>query len=79
MTTTPPRKTNEPPSVGVWSWDEREVWLGLRYGSNLCDVLQGDVQTVTARGWLSHLDELHGSEPRAVWADVAAQHVRAAS
>ena len=65
-------------------WDEparneHEVWLGLRYGSNLCDVLQGDVLTVTARGWISHLDELHGSEPRAVWADVAAQHVRAAS
>jgi hypothetical protein len=56
------------PGSAWWSWDEREVWLGLRYGSNLCDVLQGDVLTVTARGWISHLDELHGGEPRAAWA-----------
>ena len=67
------------PGAAWWSWDEREVWLGLRYGSNLCDVLQGDVLTVTARGWISHLDELHGSESRAAWADVAAHRVRAAS
>ena len=67
------------PGAVWWSWDERDVWLGLRYGSNLCDVLQGDVLTVTARGWISHLDELHGSEPRAAWADVAAHRVRAAS
>lgn len=52
----------------LWSWDEREMWLGLRYGSNLCDVLQGDVLTMTARGWISHLDGLHGAEPRAAWA-----------
>ena len=67
------------PGAAWWSWDEREGWLGLRYGSNLCDVLQGDVLTVTTRGWISHLDELHGSEPRAAWADVAAHRVRAAS
>ena len=67
------------PGAAWWSWDEREVWLGLRYSFNLCDVLQGDVLTVKGLGWISHLDELHGSEPRAVWADVAAQHVRAAS
>ena len=57
------------PGAAWWSWDERAVWLGLRYGSNLCDVLQGDVLTVTARGWISHLDELHGPQPRAGWAD----------
>lgn len=57
------------PGAAWWSWDEREVWLGLRYGSNLCDVLQGDVLTVTAHGWISHLDELHGPQPRAGWAD----------
>jgi hypothetical protein len=56
------------PGSAWWSWDEREVWLGLRYGSNLCDVLQGDVLTVTGRGWISHLDELHGGQPRAAWA-----------
>lgn len=61
------------PGSSWWSWDEREVWLGLRYGSNLCDVLQADVLTVTARGWLSHLDELHGREPRAAWAGQRAQ------
>lgn len=60
------------PGSAWWSLDEREVWLGLRYGSNLCDVLHGDVLTVTAHGWLSHLDELHGSEPRAAWAGPAA-------
>lgn len=51
-----------------WSWDEREAWLGLRYGSNLCDALQADVLTVTERGWVSHMDGLHGPEPRAAWA-----------
>lgn len=60
------------PGPAWWSWDEREVWLGLRYGSNLCDALQADVLTVTARGWVSHMDELHGSEPRASWATGAA-------
>lgn len=59
------------PGSTWWSWDEQEVWLGLRYGSHLCDVLQGDVLTVTALGWISHLDELHGSEPRAAWAGLA--------
>jgi hypothetical protein len=59
------------PGSAWWSWDEREVWLGLRYGSNLCDVLQGDLLTVTTRGWISHRDELHGSEPRAAWAALA--------
>ncbi len=61
------------PGSAWWSWDEREVWLGLRYGSNLCDVLDADVLTVTARGWVSHMDELHGSEPRAAWASLPAQ------
>ena len=67
------------PGSAWWSWDEREVWLGLRYGSNLCDVLHGDVLTVTAHGWLSHLDELHGSEPRAAWAGTAATRVETPS
>ena len=67
------------PGAAWWSWDEREAWLGLRYGSNLCDVLHGDVLTVTTRGWLSHLDELHGSEPRAAWASTSATHAGAAS
>lgn len=58
------------PGSAWWSWDEREVWLGLRYGSNLCDALQADVLTVTARGWVSHLDELHGAEPKAAWAEL---------
>lgn len=61
------------PGSAWWSWDEHEVWLGLRYGSNLCDVLQADTLTVTARGWISHLDELHGSEPRAAWAPFGAK------
>ena len=67
------------PGAAWWSWDEREVWFGLRYGSNLCDVLQGDVLTVTTRGWLSHLDELHGSEPQAAWASTSATDAGAAS
>lgn len=59
------------PGSAWWSWDEREVWLGLRYGSNLCDLLQGGVLTVTARGWVSHLDRVHGNEPKAAWAGLA--------
>lgn len=56
------------PGSAWWSWDESEAVLGLRYGSNLCNVLQGDVLTVTGRGWLSWPDDLHGTEPRAQWA-----------
>ena len=67
------------PGSGWWSRDEREVWLGLRYGSNLCDVLQADVLTVTARGWVSPLDELHGSHPRAAWAGLASPRATSAS
>ncbi len=67
------------PGSAWWSWDEREVWLGLRYGSNLCDVLQGDVLTVTARGWISHLDELHGTEPHAAWTDLSGCRAGAAA
>ena len=67
------------PGSAWWSWDEQEVWLGLRYGSNLCDVLQADVLTVTAHGWISHMDRLHGSHPRAAWADRAALRAAAAS
>lgn len=67
------------PGSAWWSWDEREVWLGLRYGSNLCDVLQGDVLTVTACGWVSHLDELHGREPRAAWTGLTVPRAEAAS
>jgi hypothetical protein len=52
------------------SWDELEAFLGLRYGSNSCDVRQGDVLTVTARGWMSWLDGLAGTVPRAAWRDV---------
>ena len=36
-------------------WDEREAFLGLRYASNWVDARQGDVLTVTAHGWFSHL------------------------
>lgn len=57
------------PGPTWWSADELEVWLGLRYGSNLCDARQGDILTVTPQGWLSQLDDLHGVEPRAVWAE----------
>lgn len=45
------------------SWDETEAFLGLRYGSNWVDVRQGDVLTVTARGWFSYLDEIWGTAP----------------
>lgn len=64
------------PGSAWMAWDETEALLGLRYGSNLCDVLQGDVLTVTARGWYSPLDELYGSEPRAAWAAVADEPVQ---
>lgn len=53
----------------VWfGWDESEAILGLRYGSNFCDVIQGDVLTVTARGWMSWPDDLCGTQPQAEWA-----------
>lgn len=48
-------------------WDESEAFLGLRYGSNWVDARQGDVLTVTAQGWYSHLDGLWGTTPRARW------------
>lgn len=48
-------------------WDESEALLGLRYGSNWVDVRQGDVLTVTARGWYSHLEGIWGRSPRAAW------------
>ena len=55
-----------------WSFDESEAHLGLRYGSNLVDVVAGDLITVTARGWYSHMDQLHGRLPAAVWSATAA-------
>jgi hypothetical protein len=60
------------PGPAWMSWDETEALLGLRYGSNLCDVHEGDVLTVTARGWYAPMDELWGTEPRAVWAAATA-------
>lgn len=56
------------PGSAWFGWDESEAILGLRYGSNLCDVIQGDVLTVTSRGWMSWPDDLYGTEPRAEWA-----------
>lgn len=55
------------PGSAWFGWDESEAILGLRYGSNRCDVLQGDVLTVTARGWMSWPDDLYGTDPRAQW------------
>lgn len=55
------------PSPSWFSWDESEALPGLRYGSNLCDVVQGDVLTVTPRGWISWPDGLFGPRPRAAW------------
>lgn len=54
-----------------FSWDESEVALGLRYGSNMADVRQGDLLTVTGQGWYAPLDELWGTHPRAVWSPAA--------
>lgn len=63
----------------VWSaWDESEAFLGLRYGSNWVDVRQGDVVTVTARGWFSYLDEVWGTTPTAQWAPVRPADARSA-
>lgn len=56
------------PGPSWLSWDESEALLGLRYGSNLCHVIHGDVLTVTSRGWVSWPDDLYGSQPRAQWA-----------
>lgn len=55
------------PGPTSWEWDEHEAFLGLRYGSNWADVRQGDVLTVTARGWSSWLDGISGTAPRAHW------------
>jgi hypothetical protein len=55
------------PGPSWFSWDESEAVLGLRYGSNRCDVLQGEVLTVTPRGWTSWPADLFGAEPRAQW------------
>lgn len=56
------------PGPSWFSWDESEALLGLRYGSNLCDVIQGDLLTVTSRGWMSWPYDLYGAQPRANWA-----------
>lgn len=53
------------------SWDEEEALLGLRYGCNSVQVRQGDVVTVTARGWFSFLDGLWGTTPCARWVEPA--------
>ncbi len=58
------------PGPSWFSWDESDALLGLRYGSNLCDVVQGDVLTVTFRGWTSWPDDLYGAQPRAGWRSV---------
>jgi hypothetical protein len=55
------------PGPSWFSWDESEAVLGLRYGSNSCDVVQGEVLTVTACGWTSWPDDLFGARPRARW------------
>lgn len=51
-----------------WSWDESEVLLGLRYGSNGVRVRQVGPYVVTAQGWYAPFDELWDTAPRAVWA-----------
>lgn len=55
-----------------WSFDESEAHLGLRYGSNLVHAVNGDIITVTRRGWYSQLDELYGATPAARWSVAAA-------
>jgi hypothetical protein len=51
-----------------WSWDETEVLLGLRYGSNEACVRQGELYVVTAEGWYSPFSERWDVSPRACWA-----------
>jgi hypothetical protein len=63
---------DERPHGGGWFCHGSEVQLGLRYGSNLVDAVNGDIITVTTRGWYSQLDYLYGREPAAVWAADAA-------
>ena len=55
------------PGAAWAGWDEIEALLGLRYGSNWVDVRQGDVLTVTGRGWTSYLDGIWGRWPQAAW------------
>jgi hypothetical protein len=55
------------PGSTLSSWDEHEAFVGLRYGSNWVGVRQGDILTVTARGWSSWLDGIWGTTPRAQW------------
>ena len=55
------------PGPSWFSWDESEALLGLRYGSNLCDVVQGEVLTVTPRGWTAWPEDLFGAQPRVTW------------
>ena len=55
------------PGPSWFSWDESEAVLGLRYGSNLRDVVRGDVLTVTPRGWSSWPEDRYGGQPRAQW------------
>ncbi len=55
------------PGASWYSLDEREALLGLRYGSNLCHVVTGELLTVTTRGSVTWPDEAFGSQPRATW------------
>lgn len=59
------------PGACWWSWDEHEVYLGLRYGSNRAGIRQGETITVTGQGWYEQLYDAHGTDPRAQWADWA--------
>jgi hypothetical protein len=53
------------PGPSWFSWDESEAVFGLRYGSNLCDVVQGDVLMVTPRGGTSWPAYTYGGQPQA--------------
>lgn len=55
------------PGPCVWSWDESEVMLGLRYGCNGTSARQSEPLVVTGRGWWAALQDVYGTSPSAHW------------
>lgn len=55
------------PGPCVWSWDESEVMLGLRYGLNGTRALQSEPLVVTGRGWWAPFRKVYDTSPRAHW------------
>jgi len=53
----------------VWTDDEREVFLGLRYAGNSFAFMHSELVVVGESGWWMPESDLTGGSPRARWSD----------